>query len=218
MARFFIDGKDRVKQLPFPRVLVTLMFPPNFSTMDLEIARPKPVPLVRSPFPESLKKGSKMRFMFSLGMPLPLSLKEMTTRSFLSWETLISILPPLSIALMALSIRFMATILKSAALPRIRRSRFKRNADAFAFGLKVQQADNILQGTAAVDVLGVVWVGMGQFKQAFGNRNAVNQLFVDEFKMFKRFVIFRFTNAKLFQQTLNDNPQCSQMVFHFVSD
>lgn len=50
----------------------------------------------------------------------------------------------------------------------IRRSRFKRNADAFAFGLKVQQADNILQGTAAVDVLGVVWVGMGRLSKRSG--------------------------------------------------
>ena len=67
-------GKDMKKVLPIPSLVSNQIAPLAFSTMPLQIARPRPVPddLV-------VKLGVNILFCISLGMPLPLSATAITT-------------------------------------------------------------------------------------------------------------------------------------------
>src|SRR6185369_14488906 len=64
-------GNQTLKQLPSPTLLAAVIRPPNPSTIRAEIASPRPVPL---PGGLVVKNGSKICFMDSSGIPVPLSM------------------------------------------------------------------------------------------------------------------------------------------------
>lgn len=72
-------GRRTVKVVPSSTLDSTSMRPPCLVTVLYDSDRPSPVPL---PTGLVVKKGSKMRFRFSGGMPLPMV---MTPRSWIAW-------------------------------------------------------------------------------------------------------------------------------------
>jgi hypothetical protein len=64
-----------LKVLPFPMSLETLMKPPWLWMIPSEVESPRPVPL---PMSLVVKKGSKILSRIFAGMPVPVSLTEMT--------------------------------------------------------------------------------------------------------------------------------------------
>ena len=72
-----------VNVLPSPSWLSTSMVPPLASTRFLDRARPRPMPR-----PLVVKRGSNIFFMFSTGMPRPVSVMERETAPSAAFSSL----------------------------------------------------------------------------------------------------------------------------------
>ena len=77
-----IAGYFILNMLPLPTSLSTVMLPSLDAIMSLTIDKPRPIPLVFV-----VKNGSKILSIVSFFIPLPVSVKEISTKSPLSSES-----------------------------------------------------------------------------------------------------------------------------------